>query len=39
MSGGMWEITKRGPEKILQNITISLWALFILNSIALFLIK
>jgi len=39
MSGGMWEVTKRGPEKILQNITITLWALFIVNSMALFLIK
>ncbi len=39
MSGGMWKTTKRGPEKILQNITITLWAFFIFNSIALFLIK
>lgn len=39
MSNGMWEITKRWPEKILQNITIVLWVLFILNSVALFLIK
>lgn len=39
MSNGMWEITKRWPEKILQNMTIVLWVLFILNSVALFLIK
>lgn len=39
MSGGMWKITKRGPEKILQNITIILWVFFILNSVTLFLIK
>ena len=39
MSSGMGEVTKRGPEKILQNATIILWVLFILNSLALFLIK
>ena len=39
MSGWMWEVTKRWPEKILQNITITLWALFILNSLVLFLLK
>ncbi|NVP17181.1 preprotein translocase subunit SecG [Candidatus Gracilibacteria bacterium] len=39
MSNGMGEITKRGPEKILQNMTIVLGVLFILNSVALFLIK
>jgi len=37
MSGGMWENTKRGPEKVLHNITIVLWTLFILNSVALYL--
>lgn len=35
MSWGMWEITKRWPEKVLQNATIILWVLFILNSLAL----
>mgnify|MGYP001765450810 FL=1 len=39
MSSWMWEITKRGPEKILQNATIVLWVLFVINSIALFLLK
>lgn len=39
MSGWMGEITKRWPEKIIQNITISLGVLFIVNSLALFLIK
>ena len=37
MSGDMWEITKRWPEKILQNTTIILWAAFIINSILLFI--
>ncbi|MDD3793365.1 MAG: preprotein translocase subunit SecG [Candidatus Gracilibacteria bacterium] len=39
MSNGMGEITKRGPEKILHNATIILGVLFIINSIALFLLK
>lgn len=39
MSGGMWEVTKRWPEKILQNITIILWILFTLISLSLYLIK
>lgn len=39
MSWGMWENAKRWPEKILQNATIILGTFFILNSIALFLIK
>ena len=38
MSGWMGENTKRWPEKVLQNITIILWTLFILNSIALYLL-
>lgn len=38
MSGGMNEITRRWPEKILHNITIILWTLFILNSASLFII-
>ncbi len=36
MSGGMWEVTKRWPEKILHNATIILWVIFIANSLALF---
>ncbi len=39
MSGWMDTITKRGPEKILQNATIILGALFIINSILLYVIK
>lgn len=39
MGWGMGPITKRGPEKILNNITIVLGALFILNSLAFFFIK
>lgn len=38
MSGGMAEITKRGPEKILHNATILIGTLFIINSVALFLL-
>ncbi|QFR39692.1 preprotein translocase subunit SecG [Candidatus Gracilibacteria bacterium 28_42_T64] len=36
MSGGMGEVTKRGPEKILHNATIILGVIFIANSLALF---
>lgn len=39
MSWGMGEATKRGPEKVLHNITIILGVLFTLNSIALFLLS
>jgi protein translocase SecG subunit len=39
MSSGMWEITKRWPEKVIQNITIVLGVLFILNSLALYLLR
>lgn len=39
MSWGMWAVTKRGPEKVLHNATIILWTLFVLNSIALFLLS
>lgn len=39
MSGWMWAITKRGPEKILHNLTIFLGALFILNSLLLFIVS
>lgn len=39
MSWWMGAITKRGPEKVLHNTTIVLWTLFVLNSIALFLLS
>ena len=39
MSWWMGEVTKRGPEKVLHNITIILWVLFIWNSLALFLLS
>lgn len=39
MSGWMGEMTKRWPEKIMHNFTIGLWALFILNSLALFILS
>jgi len=39
MSGGMGSITKRGPEKVLHNITIVLGGLFILNSLLLFVMS
>jgi len=39
MSDGMGEITKRWPEKILQNTTIILWVAFIIVSILLFINK
>ena len=39
MSWGMWTITKRWPEKIIHNLTIILWVLFILNSLALVLLN
>lgn len=38
MSGGMGTITKRWPEKILHITTIVLWILFILNSLAFFVL-
>lgn len=38
MSGWMWTITKRWPEKIMFNTTIVLWTLFILNSLFLVLL-
>lgn len=38
MSWGMWEITKRWPEKIMQNITVVLWTLFIINSLVLYIL-
>ncbi|PIE85538.1 preprotein translocase subunit SecG [Candidatus Gracilibacteria bacterium] len=39
MSGGMGEITKRGPEKVMHNLTIALGTLFIVNSLALFILS
>jgi preprotein translocase subunit SecG len=39
MSGWMWAVTKRWPEKVLHNANIFLWAIFIINSIALFLLS
>ncbi|MDP2090684.1 MAG: preprotein translocase subunit SecG [Candidatus Gracilibacteria bacterium] len=36
MSGGMGEVTKRGPEKVLHNATIILGILFILISVVLY---
>lgn len=39
MSGWMWEVTKRWPEKIMQNMTIVLGVFFILNSLALYLMS
>lgn len=39
MSGWMNEITRRWPEKILHNMTIILWTLFILNSLCLYILS
>jgi len=39
MSGGMGSVTKRGPEKVMHNITIVLGVLFIANSLALFILS
>ncbi len=39
MSWGMWEVTKRWPEKVLHNTTIVLWTLFILFSTALYVLS
>jgi len=38
MSGGMWKNTKRWAEKVLNNTTIIIWTLFIINSLALYLL-
>ncbi len=38
MAGGMGTITKRGPEKVLHNLTIILGGLFIINSVTLFIL-
>lgn len=37
MSGWMWEVNKRGPEKVLDIATKILGTLFIINAVALFL--
>lgn len=39
MSWWAWEITKRWPEKIMHNFTVVLGAIFILNSLALFILS
>jgi protein translocase SecG subunit len=39
MGGWMWAVTKRWTEKVLHNLTIILWVLFVANSIGLFLYK
>ena len=39
MSGWMGEVTKRWPEKIMHNFTVGLWIIFILNSLALFILS
>lgn len=39
MGGGMWPVTKRGGEKVLQNTAIVLWVLFTLNAVLLFFIS
>lgn len=39
MSGWMNEITRRWPEKVLHNMTVVLWTLFILNSICLYILS
>ena len=39
MSGDNWEVSKRGPEKILHNTTVILAIAFIINSIILFINK
>lgn len=39
MWGWMWPVTKRWAEKVLHNLTIILWALFIVNSLAFFFVS
>jgi len=39
MWGWMWEVTKRWADKVLHNVSVFLWALFIIISILLFLVK
>ena len=38
MWGGMWSVTKRWPEKVLQNTTIVLGVCFSINSLLFFLL-
>ncbi len=38
MAGGMGPVSKRGPDKVLQNATIALGILFTVNSILLFIL-
>lgn len=39
MAWWMTPVQKRGPEKVLQNTTIVLWVLFVVNSILLAFVK
>ncbi len=39
MWGWMWTVTKRWAEKVLQNATIVLWTLFVVNSLLFFFVK
>ena len=39
MWGWMWEVTRRWPDKVLHNLSVFLWTLFILISVLLFLMK
>ena len=39
MSWWMNEITRRWPEKVLHNITVVLWIIFIFNSASLFILR
>ncbi len=38
MWGWMWEVTKRGTEKVLHNTTLVLGTLFVVNAVALFIL-
>ncbi len=38
MAGGMGPVSKRGPDKVLQNATIALGIMFIVNSLLLFIL-
>jgi len=39
MWGWMWEVTRRWSDKVLHNLSVFLWTLFILISVVLFLMK
>jgi len=39
MGGGMGTVSKRGAEKVLHNSTVVLGVLFIVNSLALFVLQ